>query len=142
MDLTYLDSNATTQPAPEVVAAMTQCLTDTWGNPSSAHRFGQEARRKIDEAREQVAALVNCTPRELTFLSGGTEATNTRSAACSRRGRRGAKSSPAKSNIRPPRKRAACSRARVTKSSKSPSTVPANWTSTSFSSTSPTTPRS
>ena len=77
MDLTYLDSNATTQPAPEVVLAMTQCLTETWGNPSSAHRFGQEARRKIDDAREQVAALVNCTAREITFMSGGTEATNT-----------------------------------------------------------------
>lgn len=76
MELTYLDSNATTRPAPEVVAAMAECLTETWGNPSSAHRFGQEAKRKIDEAREHVAALVNCTPREITFLSGGTEATN------------------------------------------------------------------
>lgn len=76
MELTYLDSNATTQPAPEVVAAMAACLSETWGNPSSAHRFGQEAKRKIDEARERVAALVNVTPREITFLSGGTEATN------------------------------------------------------------------
>jgi cysteine desulfurase len=76
MELTYLDSNATTRPAPEVVAAMAECLSETWGNPSSAHRFGQEAKRKIDEARERVAALVNVTPREITFLSGGTEATN------------------------------------------------------------------
>ena len=76
MELTYLDSNATTKPAPEVVAAMAECLSETWGNPSSAHRFGQEAKRKIDEARERVAALVNVTPREITFLSGGTEATN------------------------------------------------------------------
>lgn len=76
MELTYLDSNATTKPAPEVVAAMAECLNETWGNPSSAHRFGQEAKRKIDEARERVAALVNVTPREITFLSGGTEATN------------------------------------------------------------------
>lgn len=77
MDLTYLDSNATTQPAPEVIAKMMQCLTDGWGNPSSAHRFGQEARRSIDEARANVAALVNCTDRELTFMSGGSEAINT-----------------------------------------------------------------
>ena len=76
MELTYLDSNATTKPAPEVVAAMAECLSETWGNPSSAHRFGQEAKHKIDEARERVAALVNVTPREITFLSGGTEATN------------------------------------------------------------------
>ena len=77
MDLTYLDSNATTQPASEVIAKMMQCLTDGWGNPSSAHRFGQEARRSIDEARAHVAALVNCTDRELTFMSGGSEAINT-----------------------------------------------------------------
>ena len=77
MDLTYLDSNATTQPAPEVIAKMMQCLSDGWGNPSSAHRFGQEARRSIDEARAHVAALVNCTDRELTFMSGGSEAINT-----------------------------------------------------------------
>ena len=77
MDLTYLDSNATTRPAPEVVAKMMHCLTHGWGNPSSAHRFGQEARRSIDEARANVAALVNCTDRELTFMSGGSEAINT-----------------------------------------------------------------
>lgn len=77
MELTYLDANATTPPAPEVVLAMTRCLTEAWGNPSSAHRFGQEARRSIDEARESVAALLNCTSREITFVSGGTEATNT-----------------------------------------------------------------
>ena len=76
MELTYLDSNATTKPEPAVVAAVAECLSETWGNPSSAHRFGQEAKRKLDEAREHVAALVNVTPREITFLSGGTEATN------------------------------------------------------------------
>jgi cysteine desulfurase len=77
MDLSYLDSNATTRPAPEVVSKMTQYLTDLWGNPSSAHRFGQEARKGIDEARQQLAALLNCSDRELTFMSGGSEATNT-----------------------------------------------------------------
>ena len=77
MDVTYLDNNATTQPAPEVVAVMMRCLTETWGNPSSAHRFGQLARRSLDEARQHVAALVNVTDREITFTSGGSEASNT-----------------------------------------------------------------
>ena len=77
MELTYLDNNATTQPAPEVVALMTRCLTEAWGNPSSAHRWGQLARRSLEEARANVAALVNVTDREITFTSGGSEATNT-----------------------------------------------------------------
>lgn len=77
MDFTYLDNNATTQPAPEVVAVMTRCLAETWGNPSSAHRFGQLARRSLEEARSHVAALVNVTDREITFTSGGSEASNT-----------------------------------------------------------------
>ena len=58
MDLIYLDNNATTRPAPEVVAAMLPFLTEFYGNPSSVHRFGQRARQAIDEARAQVAALM------------------------------------------------------------------------------------
>lgn len=72
----YLDNNATTQPDPPVVAAMTECLTANYGNPSSTHRFGQEARQAVEQARYQVAQLLNCTPRELVFTSGGTEADN------------------------------------------------------------------
>jgi len=51
MDVVYLDNNATTMPAPQVVAAMVPFLSETWGNPSSVHRFGQRARQAIDIAR-------------------------------------------------------------------------------------------
>src|SRR5438445_13167500 len=77
MDLVYLDNNATTRPAPEVVAAMLPYLTEWYGNPSSVHRFGQRARQGIDEAREQIAGLVGCRETELLFTGGGTEAVNT-----------------------------------------------------------------
>jgi cysteine desulfurase len=77
MDLVYLDNNATTKPAPEVVAAMMPYLTEWYGNPSSVHRFGQRARQGIDEARSQVASLLGCGDAELLFTGGGTEAVNT-----------------------------------------------------------------
>ncbi len=77
MDIVYLDNNATTKPAPEVVAAMLPYLTEWYGNPSSVHRFGQRARQGIDEARAQVAALLGCADAELLFTGGGTEAVNT-----------------------------------------------------------------
>ncbi|QOV87711.1 cysteine desulfurase family protein [Humisphaera borealis] len=77
MDLVYLDNNATTQPAPEVVAAMLPFLTDFYGNPSSVHRFGQRSRQAIDVARGQIAALIGSAESELTFTGGGTESINT-----------------------------------------------------------------
>src|SRR3954471_11640268 len=77
MSILSLDNNATTRPAPEVVAAMLPYLTEWYGNPSSVHRFGQRARQAIDEARGQVARLVGCAEGELTFTGGGTEAINT-----------------------------------------------------------------
>src|SRR3954454_22118395 len=77
MDLVYLDNNATTKPAPEVVAEMTPYLTEWYGNPSSVHRFGQRARQAIDEARARIAALVGCADSELLLTGGGTEAVNT-----------------------------------------------------------------
>ena len=76
MDLCYLDNNATTRPAPEVVAAMLPFLTEWYGNPSSVHRFGQRSRQAIDVARGQVAGLINSAESELTFTGGGTEAIN------------------------------------------------------------------
>jgi cysteine desulfurase len=72
----YLDNNATTQPAPQVVAAMTEVNEQLWGNPSSVHRFGQMVRQRVELARACVARLVNCKDRELIFTSGGTESNN------------------------------------------------------------------
>jgi cysteine desulfurase len=77
MDLVYLDNNATTKPAPEVVEAMLPYLTEWYGNASSLHRFGQRSRQAIDEARGHVAKLVGCAETELLFTGGGTEAVNT-----------------------------------------------------------------
>src|SRR5215472_11733103 len=77
MDVVYLDNNATTKPAPEVVAAMLPYFEDWYANPSSVHRFGQRARQAIDEARGQLAALVGCAEVELSFTGGGTETVNT-----------------------------------------------------------------
>ncbi len=77
MDLIYLDNNATTQPAPEVVAEMLPFLTDNFGNPSSTYRFGLRARQALEEARAKVAALVGCGEAELAFTAGGTESINT-----------------------------------------------------------------
>src|SRR5829696_2656282 len=55
MDVVYLDNNATTRPAPEVVEAMLPYLTEWYGNPSSVHRFGQRSRQAVEEARGQIA---------------------------------------------------------------------------------------
>jgi len=77
MDLVYLDNNATTKPAPEVVEAMLPYLTEWYGNPSSVHRFGQRSRQALEEARSQVARLVGCSEAEILFTGGGTESVNT-----------------------------------------------------------------
>jgi cysteine desulfurase len=77
MELTYLDNNATTRPAPEVVEAMMPYLTEWYGNPSSVHRFGQRSRQAIDEARAQMATAIGCADSEVIFTGGGTEAMNT-----------------------------------------------------------------
>lgn len=69
----YLDSNATSQPLPEVIDAMATCLGEEWANPSSTHRFGAQARRRVDTARASVASLLGCRPRDLILTSGGTE---------------------------------------------------------------------
>jgi cysteine desulfurase len=76
MELIYLDNAATTRPADEVVAAMTEALREGWANPSSLHRAGQAVRRQVDLARASVAELIGCRDRELLFVSGGTEAAN------------------------------------------------------------------
>ncbi|MDA8376499.1 MAG: cysteine desulfurase family protein [Planctomycetia bacterium] len=72
----YLDNNATTQIAPEVLSVMQPCLENLYGNPSSVHQAGQEARHAIEESRYQVAEFIGCRPTEIIFTSGGTESDN------------------------------------------------------------------
>lgn len=72
----YLDYNATTPLLPEVVDAMLPYLRELFGNPSSGHAFGQVARRAVEKARRQVAALIGCDDDEIIFTSGGTESNN------------------------------------------------------------------
>jgi len=72
----YLDYNATTPHHPDVVTAMRPYLEEHFGNPSSSHWYGRKTRDAVEQARSQVAALLNCTPAEIVFTSGGTEANN------------------------------------------------------------------
>jgi len=72
----YLDHNATTPVDPLVLEAIMPALSDTFGNPSSVHHFGQQAKASVDRARGAVAALVGAEPSEIVFTSGGTEANN------------------------------------------------------------------
>lgn len=72
----YFDHNATTAVSPEVLEAVLPCLDQAYGNASSIHHFGQIAKQRLEQARRQVAALLNCDPREIVFTGGGTEADN------------------------------------------------------------------
>lgn len=72
----YLDNAATTPLDPTVIAAMTEALTNLYGNPSSIHADGRNARAAIEEARKKVAKLLNASIGEIFFTSGGTEANN------------------------------------------------------------------
>lgn len=72
----YLDYNATTPIAKEVAEAMEPYITDNFGNPSSSHKAGTIAKKAVEEARGKVASLLNCSPGEIIFTSGGSEANN------------------------------------------------------------------
>ena len=73
----YLDNNATTMPDPAVREAMLPFLAEAaYANPSSTHRFGQEARQAVEEARRKLALLLACDPKDILFTSGGTESDN------------------------------------------------------------------
>ena len=72
----YLDNAATTPLDPEVFEAMKPFLMEDFGNPSSTHGHGRKVRAAIEQARKKVAELLNCTPGEIIFTSGGTEADN------------------------------------------------------------------
>src|SRR3989304_5184840 len=73
----YLDFNATTPVDAEVAKAMLPYLYEHFGNPSSDHAYGVEARKAVIEARAQVAGLIGCRPEEILFTSGGSESNNT-----------------------------------------------------------------
>jgi cysteine desulfurase len=73
----YLDNAATTPLDPEVFESMKPFMLEDFGNPSSTHAHGRKVRAAIESARKQIAELLNCTPGEIIFTSGGTEADNT-----------------------------------------------------------------
>jgi len=77
MNTVYLDNNATTPVAPEVLEGMLPYLKEFYGNPSSMHTFGGQLHRKIEEARFKVAQLIGAETEEIIFTSGGTESDNT-----------------------------------------------------------------
>ena len=76
MERIYLDYAATTPTHPEVVKAMLPFFTEGFGNPSSIHTCGQEAKEAVNEARKKVASLIKAKESEVVFTSGGTEADN------------------------------------------------------------------
>lgn len=73
----YMDNNATTRVDPAVFEEIRPYFTELYGNPSSMHKFGGQVGMKIREARERVAALLNCSPEEIIFTACGTESDNT-----------------------------------------------------------------
>jgi cysteine desulfurase NifS len=72
----YLDYNATTPIDPEVAEAMSPYLFERFGNPSSSHWYGVQAKEAVEKARDQVANLLNCSPDEVVFTGGGSESNN------------------------------------------------------------------
>ena len=77
MKTIYVDNNATTRVAPEVVEEMSPYFSELYGNPSSMHFFGGQVNTKVEEARERVAGLIGARPQEIIFTSCGTESDNT-----------------------------------------------------------------
>ena len=73
MNKIYLDNSATTKLDREVIKVMEQINSKFFGNPSSIHSFGQDARKIVDEARDFMAFYLNCDPSEIVFTSGGSE---------------------------------------------------------------------
>ncbi|MBQ1276501.1 MAG: cysteine desulfurase [Flavobacteriales bacterium] len=73
----YLDHSATTEPYPEVILRMGQVLCDSYGNPSSTHSAGRDARIIVEESRREIAQMIGAMPSEVFFTSGGTESDNT-----------------------------------------------------------------
>src|SRR5438876_5617518 len=76
MRTVYFDYNATTPLDPQVRETMLPYLGEIWGNPSSVHHVGRQARATLDDARDRAAAFLGCKPSEIVFTSGGTESVN------------------------------------------------------------------
>ena len=72
----YADNAATTKMSEAAIEAYTAAARDTWGNPSSLYGIGQRAKELLDQARQDVASVINADPQEITFTSGGSEADN------------------------------------------------------------------
>ncbi len=72
----YADHAATTAMSEAAIDAMTRCMREEYGNPSSLYRIGQRAKEVLEQAREEVASVINAEPREICFTSGGSEADN------------------------------------------------------------------
>ncbi len=72
----YVDNAATTAPAPEVIAEIDKAMSDIWGNPSSLHVKGREAKHALDNSRERISSKLGCSANELYFTSCGTESNN------------------------------------------------------------------
>src|SRR5687768_7642036 len=75
-DLAYLDYAATAPLRPEAREALLKVADDAWGNPSSVHRWGRQAKAALEDARTRIAALIGAEAREIVFTRGGTEADN------------------------------------------------------------------
>ncbi len=76
MNTVYMDSNATSKVADEVIEEMMPYFGKLYGNPSSMHSFGGQVGSKINQARQRVASLIGCVPEEIIFTSCGTESDN------------------------------------------------------------------
>ena len=76
MKKVYLDNASTTAVRPEVVHEMTKILSENFGNPSSSHGFGRNAKSLLELARKSIAKNLNCLAQEIIFTSGGTESNN------------------------------------------------------------------
>ena len=77
MTRVFFDNAATTPIHPEVVMVMTKCLSDVYGNPSSTHSYGREAKGQLEESRRSIAKILGAKPSEIFFTSCGTESNNT-----------------------------------------------------------------